>query len=493
MTERKRAVIRKLPSGVPGLDDVLGGGVPEYSFNLIAGEPGSGKTTLAQQFIFENAAPDRTALFFTILGEPAVKMLRYQQQYTFFDVNKVGTSIRFVNLTDDVIERGLEGVLERITREVAESEAGIVVVDSFRSLERGPRALDERPRDLQEFLQRLAIQLTSWEVTSFLIGEYDEADRHNNALFTIADTILWLSQSPEHNSVVRKLQVVKVRGQGPMPGLHTLRITESGVQVFPRLAPSREEEEREVHTGRASTGVPALDEMMGGGIPRGDSVLISGPTGSGKSVLATQFIAEGGKHGEPGVLVVFEEHPKEYLARADGLGFALGDMVREGTLEALYLRPLDLSPDETLYEIQQAVQRVGAKRVVIDSMSGFELALAPTYRADFRESLYRLVGALTGIGITVLTTMEVTHSPEQLRFTPNIVSFLADVLISLRYVEVERELRTVVVVVKMRRSAHTKAYREYTITGRGFEVGSDMNGYHGRISGAPHLTREVAG
>ena len=492
MTERKRAVIRRLPSGVPGLDAVLGGGVPEYSFNLIAGEPGSGKTTLAQQFIFENAAPDRTAIYFTILGEPAVKMLRYQQQYGFFDAEKVGTSIRFVNLTDDVTERGLDGVLERIAREVAENAAGIVVVDSFRSLEGGSRAVDGRTPDLQEFLQRLAIQLTSWEVTSFLIGEYDDADRRNNAVFTIADTILWLAQAPDNSSVVRRLQVVKVRGQGPMPGLHTFRITDAGVQVFPRLAPTVGEEDRKIRTGRASIGVPALDEMMGGGIPRGDSVLVSGPTGSGKSVLATQFIAEGGKHGEPGVLVVFEEHPKEYLARADGLGFGLADMVRGGTLEALYLRPLDLSPDETLHEIRQAIQRVGAKRVVIDSMSGFELALAPTYRADFRESLYRLVGALTGAGITVLTTMEVTHSPTQLKFTPNIVSFLADDLISLRYVEVERELRTVVVVVKMRGSAHTKEVREYTITGRGFEVGSDMDGYHGPISGAPHLTRDVA-
>ena len=491
MTERKRAVIRRLPSGVPGLDAVLGGGIPEYSFNLIAGEPGTGKTTLAQQFIFENATPERTALFFTILGEPAVKMLRYQQQFSFFDTGKVGTSVRFVNLTDDVIERGLDGVLERIAREVAESAAGIVVVDSFRSLEGRAGTLNEQSQDLHEFLQRLAIQLTSWEVTSFLIGEYDEVDKRNNAVFTIADTIVWLSQVPEHNSVVRKLQVVKVRGQAPIPGLHTFRITESGAQVFPRLPPAVAEEHREVGNGRISIGVSALDEMMGGGIPQGDSILVSGPTGSGKSVLATQFIAEGGAQGEPGVLVVFEEHPKEYLARADGFGFGLRDMIRDGMLEALYLRPLDLSPDETLYEIRQAVQRVGAKRVVIDSMSGFELALAPTYRAEFRESLYRLVGALTGAGITVFTTMEVIHSPNELRFTPNVVSFLADDLISLRYVEVERELRTVLVVVKMRGSAHTKAYREYTITEHGFEIGGDMKGYRGRISGAPHLTRDA--
>ena len=145
-------------------------------------------------------------------------------------------------------------------------------------------------------------------------------------------------------------------------------------------------------------------------------------------------------------------------------------MIEGGTLEALYLRPLDLSPDETLHEIREAVKRVGARRVVIDSMSGFELALAPTFRADFRESLYRLVGALTGVGITVLTTMEVTQGEDELRFTPNVISFLADDLISLRYVEVERRLKKVVAVVKMRGSQHSKAFREYDITEHGFEA-----------------------
>jgi circadian clock protein KaiC len=490
MSRRKRLVIKELPSGVPGLDLILGGGVPEGSFNLVAGAPGTGKTTLAQQFVFENATPERTALFFTILGEPAAKMLRHQQQYTFFDPEKVDESIRFINLSDDLLERGLDGALERIIEEVERTGARIVVVDSFRSLTETVREVSAAPSEIPGVLQRLAMHLTTWEVTAFLVGEYEEADKTGNPIFTIADTILWLAQASDNNSVVRKIQVVKIRGQAPMPGLHTYRITDGGLQVFPRLSLAVDEHDRETPSGRASTGVIGLDEMMGGGVPTGDSVLVAGPSGSGKSVLATQFIAEGGKHGEAGVLVVFEEHPKEYLYRADGFGFHLQEMIGAGTLEALYLRPLDLSPDETLHEIREAVKRVGAKRVVIDSMSGFELALAPTFRADFRESLYRLVGALTGVGITVLTTMEITQGQDELRFTPNIISFLADDLISLRYVEVERELKKVVAVVKMRGSQHSKAYREYEITERGFVVGGDLVGYTGRISGAPVLTRQ---
>jgi len=484
---QKRVVIRHLPTGVPGLDAVMGGGVPEYSFNLVAGEPGGGKTTLVHQVMFANATPERPALYFTILGEPAVKMLRYQQQYSFFDITRVDTSIRFVNLSDEVREHGLEGVLRRIVHEVETSSPGLVVVDSFRT---AIRAGSEGPTDehaLRSFVQQLALHLTSWQVTSFLVGEYMPAERESDPVFTIADCIVWLSQEADRNSVVRKLQVVKVRGQANMPGLHTFKITGDGLRVFPRISLPVREEDRATPRGRSSTGLAAVDEMMGGGIPRGDSVLVTGPSGTGKSVLATHFIAEGVKRREPGVLVVFEEHPKEYIHRAEGLGFPLRQMIEEKVLEVIYLRPLDLSPDETLFEIREAATRVGAQRVVIDSMSGFEMALAPTFRTDFRESLYRLVGALTGVGITVLTTMEIMQDQSELRFTPNVVSFLADVLILLRYCEADGEIRKVMTVAKMRGSQHSKAFRQYEITARGFEVGGGLEGFQGSVSGAPYL------
>jgi circadian clock protein KaiC len=488
MTQKRRVEIRHLPTGVPGLDAVMGGGVPEYSFNLIAGEPGGGKTTLAHQILFANATPERPALYFTVLGEPAVKMLRYQQQYSFFDPARIGEVVRFVNLSDEVTERGLEGVLERIIAEVEAASPGMVVVDSFRT---AIRASDDPPlgeRELRSFVQRLALHLTSWQATSFLVGEYLPAERESDPVFTIADAILWLSQPADRNSVVRKIQIVKARGLAHMPGLHTFKITADGLRVFPRISLSVREEDRATPRGRASTGVAALDEMMGGGIPQGDSVLVTGPSGTGKSVLATQFIAEGVARGEPGVLVVFEEHPKEYIHRAEGLGLPLREMIDKGMLEVMYLRPLDLSPDETLFEIREASRRVGAKRVVIDSMSGFEMALAPTFRTDFRESLYRLIGALTGVGITVLTTMEIVQDQTEMRFTSNVVSFLADVLVLLRYIEADGEIRKVLTVGKMRGSQHSKALREYDITKHGFEIGKGLEGFHGSVSGAPYLT-----
>jgi len=338
-----------------------------------------------------------------VLGEPPLKMLRYQQQMSFFDPAKVDGIIRFVNLSQEVLDRDLSHVLSRIVEEVDKAAPGIVVVDSFRTVVRAATYAMAGELELQGFVQRLALYLTSWQATTFLVGEYVESEPRDNPVFTVADGILWLYQEAARNSIVRKLQVVKMRGQAPMPGVHTFRITGDGLQVIPRLIQKGQERPGRgpYPPPRISSGIKGLDEMMNGGIPAGDSVLVGGPSGSGKTILVTQFIAEGVRQGEAAVLAIFEEHPPEYLGRAKSLGFDLAAMEREGRLKMIYLRPLDLSADETLVEIRETAMRMGAKRVVIDSLSGFELALAPAFRADFRESLYRMVGGLTSLGITV--------------------------------------------------------------------------------------------
>jgi circadian clock protein KaiC len=491
-----RVLIRKLSTGVPGLDAVLGGGLPEYSFNLIAGAPGTGKTTLAQQILFANATPESPGLYFTVLGEPPLKVLRYQQQFGFFDPAKLEDgAIRFVHLGDLVLEQDLGTVLERIVREVQTASPRLIVVDSFRSIVRKAMAADRADFELQGFVQSLALHLTSWQATTFLAGEYQEDEMRDNAVFTVADGLLWLSHSVERNSVVRKLQVMKLRGQESMPGLHTFRITAAGLQVFPRSFGLTEKKARPRPLRRVSTGVAGLDAMLGGGLPAGDSALVAGPAGSGKTALCTQFIAEGIRQGEPGVIVVFEEHPAEYVSRAEGLDLQMEQMIREGKLNVIYLRPLDLSVDETLHEVREAVAQVGAQRVVIDSLSGFELALAPGFREDFRESLYRMVGALTGIGVTVLNSVEVPGSFRDLRFSPHEISFLTDDIILQRYVELDGQLQKVITVVKTRRGEHSKDLRLYDITSSGLVIGAPLSEYRGILTGFPErraAPREIA-
>jgi len=488
MAKSAKVTIRKLPTGVRGLDDILGGGLPALSFNIVAGMPGCGKTTLVHQFVFAIGTPKKPALYFTVLGEPAIKMLRYQQQFSFFDESKVGKSVRFINLSDMVLERDLNAVLAEIIKQVTEADAGFVVVDSFRTLARKAPTV-AGAGDVQLFIHRLAQFLSSWEATTFLVGEYVEEEIRDNVLFTMVDGILWLSQVTERNSVVRKLQIMKLRGQATVPGLHTMRIGADGVQAFSRTLGLDGHKTKAPRTRRLSTGIPELDEMLGGGIIEGDSLLVAGPSGTGKSALATQFIAEGLRRGEPGIMAIFEERPEGYMYRAGTFGLNLKSALQKGTLEALYLRPLDLSVDETMQEILDAIKRVGAKRLVIDSLVGFEMALAPGFRAEFRESLYRMIGALTGAGITILSTVEVEDNFTALQFSHYAISFLTDDIIRFRYVEIDGQLRKVMVVIKMRGGNHSKDIREYVITDKGVVViHPRRTDYNALVSGIPTQT-----
>jgi len=483
--------IRKLPTGVRGLDEILGGGIPEFSFNVIAASPGCGKTTLAHQIVFANATAEKPALYFTVLGEPAIKMLRFQQQFSFFDESKLGNAVRFINLGEVVMEQDHEAVLAEIIKEVKAANPVVVVVDSFRTVMRKAMA-GSNERAMQKFIQGLTQFLTSWEATTFLVGEYGEDEMRGDPLFTIADGLFWLSQVPQRNSVVRKLQVLKLRGQASVPGLHTIRIGDGGLQAFSRTLGLVSKKSLPATRQRLSMGIPELDQMLGGGILEGDSMLVAGPSGTGKSALATHFIAEGLRQGEPGIMVIFEERPQSYMARANSFGLDLTTPQAEGSLEILYLRPLDLSVDETMQEILDAVERTGAKRLVIDSLVGFEMALAPGFREDFRESLYRMISALTGAGITILSTVEVEDTFTALQFSQYAISFLTDDIIRTRYVEIEGQLRKVIVVIKMRGGNHSKDIREYVITDEGVVIiGPCLCNYTGLTTGIPQRVCEA--
>ncbi|HSB96329.1 MAG TPA: ATPase domain-containing protein [Spongiibacteraceae bacterium] len=480
-----RVVINRLLTGVPGLDNLLGGGVPEFSFNIIAGEPGSGKTTLAHQLMFALAQPDCRALYFTVLGEPALKMLRYQQQFSFFDGTKINASLRFVNLSADLAVGNFERVLARIVEEVKKYSPGLVFVDSFRSVVQavgGDAA--EGSMQLQNFVQQLAMQMTSWQATTFLIGEYLLAESDSSPIFTVADGILWLSQSARSDAMVRKIRMVKIRGQAQVPGWHTFRISADGIQIFPRaiLGPvttGGEASVASVEGIRLTMGNPELDNMLGGGLPAGYSLLVVGPSGSGKTILATAFLAEGVRLGQPGVIAAFEKSPSQLLSGK------LNALVKGGKVGVIDTRSLGLSIDEILSDMIEMIQRLQAKRVVIDSLSGFELALAPEFSEGFRSSLYRMISVLTGMGVTILMTSELEDRYTDLRFSPFGNAFLADAIVMQRYIEIAGELKRIIAVVKVRASAHSTALRLFHITERGIVIAEPLSQYEGILSDRP--------
>lgn len=474
-----KAIINRLQTGVQGFDEVLGGGLPEFSFNVIAGPPGCGKTTLAHQMMFALATPERPALYFTVLGEPPLKMLRYQQQFDFFDGGKVNSCVRFVNLSEETVTGDLEKVLARMVAEVEQHGPGLVFVDSFRSV---ALAADSRKSfiGLQAFVQQLGLLMTSWQATTFLIGEYF-SENDPNPVFTVADGLIWLRQSVVRNSVVRKMEIMKMRGQATLAGLHTFRISAGGLQVFPppKLAEPQKGAMVPPVNARLRMGVPGLDEMMGGGLPHGYSLLVAGPTGAGKSVMASAFLVEGARGGETGVIAAFEQRSN----RSRGPGLA--KLIASGRIGVIDARAPGMSVDEIATLLIAEVRRLNASRVVIDSLSGFELALAPTFREDFRESLSRMVSALASTGATVLMTSELEDRYDDLRFSPYGTAFLTDAVIVQRYIEVDSRLLRIMAVAKVRDSAHSNELRLFTIDGDGLKIGEMVADYEGLLGGRP--------
>ncbi|MHB1530745.1 ATPase domain-containing protein [Acidithiobacillus sp.] len=479
-----KVIINRLATGVPGLDEVLGGGLPEFSFNLIAGAPGCGKTTLAHQMMFALATPERPALYLTVLGEPPLKMLRYQQQFDFFDNELINRSIRFANLADEALAGDLDQLLRRIVAEVEAHAPALVFVDSFRSVVLASRTDDNPNNNLQRFVQQLGVLMTSWHATTFLIGEYfTETD--TNPVFTVADGLIWMRQSVERNSMVRKMEIMKMRGQSTLPGLHTFRISAAGIEVFaptPVAIPADAEATGPL-SSRLLMGVPRLDDMLGGGLPRGYSMLVAGPSGSGKSILAAAFLAEGARCGETGVIAAFEQHPNQSRNRV------FADLIQSGRVGLVDTRSPDLSIDQIVLQLMREIRRLKASRVVIDSLSGFALALAPTFRDDFRESLAHMVAALAGAGVTVLMTSELEDRYTDLRFSPYGTAFLTDAIIVQRYIEVDSRLLRVMAVVKVRASAHSDQLRVYTIEDDGLRIGEMLPDQEGLLGGRPTRKR----
>lgn len=478
--------LNRLSTGVPGLDEILGGGLPELSFTLLAGPPGCGKTTLAHQIMFSVATSERPALYFTVLGEPPLKMLRYQQQFDFFDQAAVGRSVHFINLSDDTLTGDLDVVLERIVAAVEQYNPAFVFVDSFRSVVLANSTEHNPHNALQQFVQQLGMCMTSWQATTFLIGEYF-SDADPNPIFTVSDGIIWLRQSVQRNSMVRKIEIRKMRGQPTLPGLHTFRISTAGLQVFPPIA-TRPLPSLDAPAGqqdvRVSMGTPGLDEMMGGGLPRGYSLLVAGPSGSGKSILAAAFLAEGARLGETGVIAVFDQ--RSPYSRST----ALTNLIDGGKVGLVDSRAPDLSMDEVVLLITQEIDRLKARRVVIDSLSGFEMALAPTFREDFRQSLASLVIALASTGVAVLMTSELEDRYTDLRFSPYGTAFLTDAIIVNRYIEVASRLLRVMAVVKVRGSNHSNELRTFTIGEDGIRIGAMLPDQEGLLGGRP--TRRLA-
>jgi circadian clock protein KaiC len=450
----------RLASGNQQLDAILGGGFPAHAINLLVGPPGSGKTILAQQYVFHNATPERPAVYLTTVSEPLEKVLRYGQTMAFFDPAAVGRAVFYQDLGELLGTQGLSGVLERTGALVKEHRPGILVIDSFKAL--SFYAADQG--EFRRFLHSLSGRLSAFPVTSLWLGEYDRAELTTAPEFAVADAIVSLSSDQASQRELRVLQVLKLRGSSFLSGKHAYQLSAAGIEVFPRLADPVDPAAYPLPTERISSGIPALDAMLTDGYWPGAATLVTGPTGAGKTLMGLHFIVSGVRRGEPGIIATLQENPTQLQRVAQGFGWSLA----EDGIELLYRSPVALYIDQWVYELLAAIERTGARRVLIDSLG--DLAFAAGDEARYREYLYSLVQRCSRLGVSLLMTFELPELFQLVRLSEVGVSHVSDNVVVLQYLRHQPEVRRTLTVLKTRASLHQPQVREFTITPEGITL-----------------------
>lgn len=450
----------RLSSGHPRLDAVLGGGIWDDALTLITGDPGTGKTLLAQQFVFANATPERPALYVSTVSEPMEKILRYGRTLAFFEEAAVGRHVFYADLGGVLDERGLPAFVERLEAVIAEHRPALIVIDSFKAL----HAFAREPSDFRWFLHDIAARLSATGAAALWVGEYSADEISREPEFAVADAIISLTSSMSSERQMRVLQVQKLRGSDFMSGQHGYRLSADGLHVFPRLADVPSMGAYPLATERITSGISVLDEMTGGYWP-GSSTLVAGPSGVGKTVLGLSFIFAGAEAGERGLIATLQENPTQLTRTAAAFGWH----VTHPQVDVLYRSSVDLYVDEWVHLVLEAVDRTGASRLMVDSLG--DLAFASPDPIRFREYVYSFVQRCSARGISVYLTMEVPDLFHLTRLSELGVSNMSDNVILLQYLRGESQIKRAVTVLKTRASLHEPEIREYRITANGIEVG----------------------
>ncbi|MYM86918.1 AAA family ATPase [Rugamonas sp. FT82W] len=473
-----------LSSGVPGLDEILAGGLTRDRLYLVEGEPGTGKTTLALQFLNEGARHGESVLYIT-LAETAVELRSVADSHGW---TMEGIHIEEILPNEDVLdpeqqytifhpsEIELGTTTQRIVAAIDKYRPRRVVLDSLSELQ----LLAESPLRYRRQVLALKQYLTSRNCTTIFLDDRTALST-DLQVRSVAHAVLTLEQVDQaYGAERRRLRVVKYRGIAFHGGAHDYKIAAGGLQVFPRLvaAATRASSARR----QLSSGLPELDQLIGGGLEEGMSTLISGPPGTGKSTLAAQFVHAATARGEPCAMFLFEEARSNMLNRSTGLGMKLTQAIESGLLTIQQIDPAELAPGQFTYAVTQAVER-GVRMVVIDSLNGY-LNAVPDERflSIYLHELLTYLGQRGVVSIVVGVQQGMIGSGMS---TTIDASYIADNVIMLRYFEAQGEVRQAISVFKKRGSAHERTIRRFQICREGIRVGPVLQDFHGILTGVP--------
>ena len=452
----------RMSAGNAEADHILGGGFPANSINIIMGHPGSGKTIFAEQLIFHNASEDRPILYLTTLSEPLAKVVRYLQGFRFFDETKLGTQVVYEDIGPQLAEGGAGALIPLLQTAIKTVSPKIIVIDSFKAVhDLAPSVADRR-----RMVYDMTALLTAYGTTAFLLGEYTEDDILIYPEFAVADGIVELSRRRLGNRDERYFRVFKVRGSRYLEGAHAFRITDAGLDIYPRLVSPSMPEGYEPASERISTGVNGLDEMLDGGLWRGTTTLLAGPSGAGKTTIGLQFALEGTRCGEPSLYINFQENPTQLMRTIRGLGFDLEEAQANG-LDLVYASPVELQIDSIIVDMFRRIQKGKVRRLVIDAVG--DLASAATDPQRLHDYLYALVQHFAVSTITSFLNFETFGNSLSGAGTQNQMSYLSDNVLLLT-VDGEERTRRMLRILKTRGSAHDTRVREVKISGSGVSV-----------------------
>lgn len=470
------------PSGNAALDSILGGGIPAQSVVVLAGEPGSGKTVMTLQMMFHAARAGKRTLYFTTLSEPAVKVLRFMQYFDFFDEALLENKVVMSDL-GKFIREGSASVLRELEERVAKEEPDFVVIDSFKAI----AELLRHESKGRAMIYDLAVQMAGWGATTLLVGEYTREEVGTNAEFGIADGIIRLGSERQGLTSVREIEVLKLRGAAHRTGTHFFDISSHGVTFFPRVSAPEADNKSAIPVGpmpRATVGIEGLDELLQSGLPRASTTVVQGGTGTGKTLLALQFLLEGARRGERGVLFTLEETPDQLRQVAHGFGWDLAALEKQELLVIRYTSPVELSTDRYLYEATNELSELRASRAVFDSLTTMSLGVPSERR--FKEMVYAITKHLRALGITTMMTAETSQLLGMAHLTGDGVSFIADNVIQLRYIELGGRLERALSVLKARGIKHEMELRSMTIEADGIKlVRGRFEDMRGVLTGLP--------